>query len=106
LILITGVACAPKPQTASVKIVVDFEKTEDHAEYPGEFASPTIFVKKGTAVTWTNTDAKEHTVTGGNGLFNQKLAPGASFVYTFKDSGNFSYRCELFHEMTGNVIVE
>lgn len=102
---LAAAACAPKSTGPSIKIIVDIEKTEEHAEYPGEYWPEHVVIKKGTTVTWTNSDSKEHTVTSGS-LFNQKLAPRASFSHTFTEAGNYTYRCELFHEMAGQVVVE
>ena len=104
-LLLIGSSCSPKAATAKIKIISDIEKLEEHAEYPGEFWPEHITIGKGTMVTWTNDDAKEHTVTS-DGFFNHKLSPKASFTYTFKDSGNFTYHCDYFHEMVGVVVVE
>lgn len=104
-VLVFSGGCAQQPSTATVKIIVDIEKTEDHAEYPGEFWPEYIVVKRGTVVTWTNSDDKEHKLIS-SGLFNHFLSPGASFSHTFKEAGQFKYSCELFHEMMGEVVVE
>ncbi len=115
LLLILGGACTQKAPGllthASIRIIFDTEKTEDWGDYPGEFIPDIAHVDKGTNVTWTNNDIKEHTLISDNGLFNQQLAPGANFSYTFQAAGNFTYHCDRYNmtacwDMPGWVIVE
>jgi plastocyanin len=66
-----------------------------------------LTIKKGRGVTWTNTGAKNHTVTSDTGLFDSGvLAPGATFSQTFKQSGTFAYHCSIHPSMTGTIKVK
>lgn len=70
------------------------------------FSPQSIDVTSGTTVTWTNQDSVTHTVTSDNNTFNSgQLAPGASFSFTFPNSGIFSYHCSIHPNMTGEVMV-
>ena len=71
------------------------------------FQPDSLVIKRGRGVTWTNTGAKNHTVTSDTGLFDSGvLAPGASFAQTFKQSGTFAYHCSIHPSMTGSIKVE
>src|SRR4051812_18746665 len=74
----------------------------DFAFQPGSLA-----IKRGRGGTWTNTGAKNHTVTSDTGLFDSGvLVPGASFTQTFKQSGTFAYHCSIHPSMTGSIKVK
>lgn len=66
-----------------------------------------IIVKKGTTVTWTNSDSAPHTVTidQGSGPASGLLSQGDSYNYTFDTVGAFEYHCEPHPFMHGTVIV-
>ena len=69
---------------------------------------PTITVKAGTTITWTNKDGTDHTVTSTKGVFDSGIMHDmAVFNYTFTSAGSFPYLC-LIHgaAMSGTVIVE
>lgn len=68
------------------------------------FVPSTITVKKGTAVTWTNRDIVNHTVTG-SGWKSGTLAPDQSYTRTFNTVGSFDYTCTLHPTMQGTVNV-
>ena len=71
------------------------------------FQPQALTIKKGRGVTWTNTGAKNHTVTSDTGLFDSGvLAPGATFSQTFKQSGTFAYHCTIHPSMTGSIKVK
>lgn len=71
------------------------------------FKSPTLTVKPGTTVTWTNGDDIPHTVVSKNGLFKSKvLDTGDRFSFTFAKPGQFGYFCSIHPHMTGTVIVK
>lgn len=71
------------------------------------FASPSVTVKKGTKVTWTNNDSVAHTVTSttGSELSSGTVAAGKTFSHTFDTAGTFAYTCTFHPSMTGTVIV-
>jgi plastocyanin len=71
------------------------------------FAPPTITVKVGESVTWTNGDSSTHTVHADDGSFaSQDLGPGASFTATFSAPGTHAYICAIHTSMKGTVVVE
>jgi amicyanin len=70
------------------------------------FTPPTIQVKPGATVRWTNRDAAPHTVTFRNAPFKSELlTQNQSWSQTFSQAGTFSYFCEPHPWMTGQVIV-
>ena len=69
------------------------------------FNPATLTVKKGSTVTWTNSDSATHTIK--SATFNSSdLATGQSFSFTFADAGTFDYSCGIHPSMTGKIIVE
>jgi plastocyanin len=55
-----------------------------------------LTVVPGTIVVWVNEGSGSHTVTSDAGLFDSGvLAPGMDFEFTFRDSGEYSYYCQL-----------
>ena len=63
-------------------------------------------IKQGTKVVWTNNDTVSHTVTGDAKVINSpKLAPGASYSFTFTKTGAFKYSCTIHPSMRGTVEV-
>jgi plastocyanin len=71
------------------------------------FNSPSLAVKPGATVTWTNADDIPHTVVSKDGLFKSKvLDTGDRFSFTFAKAGQFGYYCSLHPHMTGIVVVK
>jgi plastocyanin len=69
------------------------------------FNPASLTVKKGTTVTWTNSDSASHQIKSAS--FNSTtLATGQSFSFTFVDAGAFDYSCSIHPSMTGKIIVE
>jgi amicyanin len=73
-----------------------------------QFQPATIRVKAGEEVTWKNTAAMPHTVTGREDgkLSSARLGQGAIFSHTFEQPGTYTYYCALHPSMIGTVIVE
>lgn len=70
------------------------------------FTPETITVKKGTTVTWTNSDTVEHSATADDGSFNTGLiATGKTGSYTFDKTGTFSYHCTPHPSMKAKIVV-
>ena len=70
------------------------------------FSPPTLQVKAGTTVTWTNGDDIPHNVVARNGAFRSKvLDTGDSFSFTFASPGEFVYFCALHPHMVGKILV-
>jgi plastocyanin len=71
---------------------------------------PTITVRVGDTVTWTNRDGVPHTTTSGsNGVFDGVgwnspfLSFGQTFSHTFAAQGVFPYTCRVHSGMQGTV---
>jgi plastocyanin len=63
-------------------------------------------VKTGTAVTWTNNDNVDHTVTANDGSFDSgNIKPGAKYSHTFSTAGTFSYHCTIHADMKASIVV-
>ena len=88
-------SAAPAPAAAAVRI-------ENFT-----FRDPTVTVKPGTTVTWTNGDDIPHTVVSKDGMFKSKvLDTGDRFSFTFAKPGQFGYFCSLHPHMTGTIVVK
>ncbi len=61
------------------------------------FVPQTVAVTNGTTVTWTNNDTVAHTVTSvTSGVFDSgPISPGATWSYTFNQTGSFEYECTI-----------
>jgi plastocyanin len=70
------------------------------------FSAPSIALKTGGTVTWTNSDAAAHTVTDNAGGFDSgNMATSATFSHKFTTAGTYSYKCTIHSTMTGKVVV-
>jgi plastocyanin len=57
--------------------------------------------------TWVNRGPSSHTVTADGGAFDSgPLAKDATFSFTFRTEGVFSYRCRIHPTMRGEIVVE
>ena len=99
------------PQTVSVDIptgtaVPGCEETDEC------YLPPSVTIKKGDTVEWTNSDTAAHTVTGGSpadgpsGVFDSSLIlGGAQYAFTFEEIGSYDYFCMVHPWMVGDVRV-
>jgi plastocyanin len=88
---------APVNQAASVKVT----------EYA--FTQPSVTVKVGQAVLWTNEGNVDHTVTetAADGIASPEIKPGQSYTLTFQTPGTYAYICSIHPDsMKGTVIVQ
>ncbi|HEY4510476.1 MAG TPA: plastocyanin/azurin family copper-binding protein [Candidatus Paceibacterota bacterium] len=70
------------------------------------FKQPSINIKKGDAVVWTNGDSAPHTVTGDSGgPASPTIAKGETYSFTFTGAGTFNYHCAFHPSMKGAVMV-
>jgi plastocyanin len=72
---------------------------------------PSVEVKAGEQVTWTNQDVSTHVVRhipdDGNSQFDSGiLNMGDSFSFTFVQPGVYTYQCLIEYEATGTVTVK
>jgi YVTN family beta-propeller protein len=70
------------------------------------FSVPSLTVKVGQTVTWTNMDSINHTVTADQGVWDSgPIAPGKTFSFTFTQAGTFGYHCSIHPFMQAMVMV-
>jgi plastocyanin len=88
-------SAVPTTQAATVRIV----------SY--KFAPPTILLKRGGTVTFTNRDPTAHTATAdaGPSFDTGSLGQGQSKTIRFGTAGTFAYHCVFHAFMTGSVVV-
>jgi plastocyanin len=70
------------------------------------FNPPSVTVKKGQKVTWTNGDPAPHNVTSDDGTIKSNdFNKGQSFTYTATKAGTFNYICTIHPQMKATLIV-
>ena len=72
------------------------------------FNPPTLTVKAGTTVTWTNKDDIPHGIAATGNAFKRSnaLDTDDSYSFTFTTPGTFQYFCYIHPHMTGTIVVE
>ena len=72
------------------------------------FNPPTLTVKAGTTVTWTNKDDIPHGIASANNGFSRSKAMDTddSFSFTFTTPGTYQYFCYIHPHMTGTIVVQ
>jgi plastocyanin len=115
VVLIALSACAPRAATSSVPATAAPANAAPAASGSEvkvnisrfAFDPPTVTIKVGDTVTWTNQDAAVHTVAAAdNSWTSADLAKGASYSHTFTSAGTFAYICGVHHSMKGTVVVQ
>jgi plastocyanin len=88
------------PETAAV--VTDKVDIKNFAYSPAA-----ITVKKGTVVTWTNSDSAPHTITGkdNTAIDSKTMNEGDTYSFKFDTVGTLEYFCSFHTGMTGTVTV-
>lgn len=72
-----------------------------------KYAPPSISIKAGQTVTWTNLDSVAHTVTAVDKSFDSgNLNQNQSWFFTFAKAGTYDYICTYHPYMKGTVVVE
>lgn len=95
-----------KDQTVSETALVESSSVEikDFA-----FQPKAIRIKKGTTVTWTNSDSAKHDITphtpSDDFKASELLEKGESFKFTFNKTGVYTYFCSPHPYMKGSVEV-
>ncbi|MBO0700720.1 MAG: cupredoxin domain-containing protein [Zavarzinella sp.] len=70
------------------------------------FDPPTLNIRPGTTVKWTNTGSHTHTVTDRAGKFDSgDVRPGGTFTATFQTPGTYHYYCKHHKGMEGTIVV-
>ena len=72
------------------------------------FTPPTLTVKAGTTVTWTNKDDIPHGIGSSTSAFakSKALDTDDSYSFTFTTPGTYKYFCYLHPHMVGSIVVE
>jgi plastocyanin len=69
------------------------------------FHPPTLKVKRGSRVAFTNSDDTTHTASSGS-FDTKRIAPGKSVAIRFNKRGTFAYHCKIHPFMKGKIVVE
>lgn len=99
---------APSPTTGpgSAALPAQTGQAVQEVQIGGFTYSPSpLTVAVGQPVSWTNTDAVPHTVTGGP-LDSGRLGRAGRYTFTFDAPGAYPYTCALHSYMAGLVAVE
>jgi len=97
----------PAPTSAAPSQSIQKSTTHNIAIQNFSFVQPTITVKRGDTIVWTNKDSAPHTVTGSNGgPTSETLQTNGTYSFTFKNIGTFNYICAFHPSMKGVVIVQ
>jgi plastocyanin len=91
-------ASAGPAATASGARTVDID---DFAFHP-----PTLTVKRGTRVNFTNSSEVTHTATRGGSFNTGKIRPGKTIGIPFNQKGTFAYHCSIHPFMHGKIVVD
>ncbi len=71
-----------------------------------QFNPPTLTVRPGDRVVWTNKDLVPHTASANSLAFDSRsIAPNTSWTYVPGKSGRYPYRCSFHPAMQGVLIV-
>lgn len=78
------------------------------------FNPPTLTVRQGDRVVWSNRDLVPHTVTAASaasavlhpGFDSHPIAPNASWTYVARKPGRYAYACTLHPAMQAVLIVQ
>ncbi|RNJ79102.1 MAG: hypothetical protein EB829_02785 [Nitrosopumilus sp. H8] len=99
------------PQTHAVTIPVG-SAVQGCEETNECYLPPNVVITYGDTVEWDNVDTAAHTVTAGSlsngptGEFDSSLIlAGATYSFTFEDSGEYDYFCIVHPWMAGSVTV-
>ncbi|MAE56996.1 MAG: YHYH protein [Candidatus Poseidoniia archaeon] len=71
-----------------------------------DFLPEDLTINVGDTVTWTNDDDSSHTVTAEDDYFHSgTIGEGATWSYTFTETGTYDYGCNFHGGMEGSVSV-
>jgi plastocyanin len=90
----------------STAIAIAQEQTLAISIRDNAYDPPEVTIVVGTTITWTNQGLELHTVTDQAGRFDSAgLSPGAQFVMTFTEPGEFQYLCMIHDKQDGIIRV-
>jgi plastocyanin len=70
-----------------------------------QFTPASITIKKGSSVTWKNSDTEQHSIIGAD-FTSGTLDPNARYTHTFSKTGVHDYSCGFHPGMHGTIIVK
>jgi amicyanin len=72
------------------------------------FTPPSLTVKAGTTVTWTNRDDIPHGIASSNNVFakSQAMDTDDTYSFTFTTPGSYQYFCYIHPHMVGTIVVQ
>jgi plastocyanin len=94
----SGSASGDATATASAAKKVDINNFAFHP--------PTVRVKRGANVAFTNSSNVTHTATRAGGFDTGRIKPGTTKTVSFGKRGTFAYHCSIHSFMKGKVVVE
>jgi plastocyanin len=71
-----------------------------------KYDPPTVTVKRGDTVTWTNKDPFPHTVTAQGAFDSKEIAADGKWSYVARKPGRYDYICTLHPNMKATLVVE
>lgn len=100
LLTVAGLIASQKTHAAPNRLEVKIDNFS--------FSPPTITVKTGTQITWTNQDDVPHTVVSetDHSFKSHVLDTDEKFSFTPSHPGTYSYFCSIHPKMTGKIIAE
>jgi plastocyanin len=70
------------------------------------FHPPTLRIKKGGSVAFTNSSNVTHTATHGGSFDTKRIKPGKTKLVQLNQKGTFAYHCKIHTFMKGKIVVE
>ncbi|HEX6456505.1 MAG TPA: plastocyanin/azurin family copper-binding protein [Solirubrobacterales bacterium] len=70
------------------------------------FHPPTLRIKRGGRVAFTNSSNITHTATRAGSFDTGHIRPGTTKVIRFNQKGTFAYHCKIHPFMRGKIVVE
>lgn len=70
------------------------------------FHPPTLRIKRGGTVDFTNSSEVVHTATRGGSFDTGRIKPGKTRVVEFSRAGIYAYHCSIHPFMKGKIVVE
>jgi plastocyanin len=71
-----------------------------------KYDPPTVTVKQGDSVTWTNKDPYPHTVTAPGAFDSKEIGADRKWTYVARKPGRYDYICTLHPNMKGTLVVQ
>jgi plastocyanin len=103
VIAVLGVAALMGGRAIGATATASGAKSVDISHFA--FHPPTLRVKRGAKVAFTNSQNVAHTASSGS-FDTKKIAPGASVAVKFSRKGTFVYHCKIHPFMKGKIVVE